>query len=31
LCSLLFPTWNDAKHGCDDLKDCTQHKMLFNI
>ena len=31
LCSLFFPTWNDAKHGCDDLKDCTQHKRLFNI
>jgi hypothetical protein len=31
LCSLFFPTWNDAKHCCDDLKDCTQHKRLFNI
>ena len=31
LCSLLFPTRNNAKHCCDDLKDCTQHKRLFNI
>jgi hypothetical protein len=31
LSSLLLPTWNDAKYCCDDLKDCTQHKRLFNI
>jgi len=31
LSALLLPTWNDAKDGCDDLKDCTQHKRLFNI
>jgi hypothetical protein len=31
LSPLLLPTWNDAEHGCDDLKDCTQHKRLFNI
>ncbi len=29
--ALVFPTWDDAKHGCDDLKDCTQHKRLFDI
>jgi hypothetical protein len=29
--ALIFPAWDDAKHGCDDLKDCTQHKMLFDI
>jgi hypothetical protein len=31
LSAFLLPTWNDAKHGCDDLKDCTQHKILFDI
>jgi hypothetical protein len=25
--ALLAPARDESKHGCDDLKDCTQHKI----